>query len=112
MSIEPIDEDFNGFCLQEFEELMQEFEQAAREGDLTEFRRLDHILRSKALAVIGGMPDMKPSDERYVGALKEAVARLGSAAGEIQQERQQLKARRESDRRIRLAYSHRKGVIK
>ncbi|CUH68513.1 hypothetical protein TG4357_03639 [Thalassovita gelatinovora] len=112
MSIEPMNDDPSVFCLQEFEDLMQEFERAARDGNLTEFRRLDHILRSKALAVIGGMPDMNPSDERYVGALKDAVARLGLAAGEIQLERQQLKARRESDRRVRLAYSHRKGVIK
>lgn len=91
--------------LDEFDTLLQQFEQAARDGDLPEFRRLDHVLRSKALALIGGMPDMEPSDDRYVDALRDAVARLGTAAGEIQQERQMLKARREADQKVRLAYS-------
>ncbi|MDX1779719.1 MAG: hypothetical protein R3256_00215 [Thalassovita sp.] len=105
MSAGPLSEDSSGICLEEFEVILEEFERAARAGDLEEFRRLDHVLRSKALAVIGGMPDMQPGDDRYIDALREAVARLGAAAGEIQQERQMLKARRETDQRIRLAYS-------
>ena len=105
MSQEPTSEDSAESRLEEFQAIVEEFEQAARNGDLDEFRRLDHVLRTKALAVIGGMPDMSPSDDRYVDALKHAVARLGTAAGEIQQERRELKARREADQRVRLAYS-------
>lgn len=105
MNTRRTDDDPADIRLEEFEEILEEFERAAREGDLDEFRRLDHVLRNKALAVIGGMPDMNPSDERYIDALKDAVARLGTAAGEIQQERRALKARREADQKIRLAYS-------
>ncbi len=105
MNDAPTSEDPGADLLKEFEALLVQFEQAARDGDLDEFRRLDHVLRSKALAVIGGMPDMNPTDDRYIDALRDAVARLGTAAGEIQQERQLLKARREADQRIRLAYS-------
>ncbi|MBR9649639.1 hypothetical protein [Thalassovita aquimarina] len=105
MNDAPTSEDPGADLLKEFEALLVQFEQAARDGDLDEFRRLDHVLRSKALAVIGGMPDMNPTDDRYIDALRDAVARLGTAAGEIQQERKLLKARREADQRIRLAYS-------
>lgn len=108
----PISEDSADIRLEEFQDILEEFEQAARNGDVEEFRRLDHVLRSKALAVIGGMPDMNPTDDRYIDALKNAVARLGTAAGEIEQERRELKARREADQKIRLAYSSKGGLVR
>ncbi|MFY0682399.1 MAG: hypothetical protein JXR13_17645 [Thalassovita sp.] len=91
--------------IQEFDELLERFQAAAKAGDLDEFRRLDHQLRSMALAMIGGMPDLQPNDDKYFDALREAVFRLGATAGEIHEERKKLKTRRSSDRKIRLAYS-------
>lgn len=95
--------------LKDFEAVLCACEEAAQEGDLAVYRELDEQLRNMALAMIGGMPGMSPTDSRYASALKEAVTRLGRTAKTIDQDRLNLKARQRSDRRVRLAYGHGMG---
>lgn len=105
MTITPLHREPTVINVQEFELLLEKLQAAATDGDLELFRKLDHQLRTMALAMIGGMPDLQPNDDAYIDALRAAVYHLGATAGEIQNDRQKLETRRGTDRKIRLAYS-------
>lgn len=109
MSESPVDMDQTAERIKEFDTLLEQCQQAAKEGDLDAFRTLDHQLRSMAMAMIGGLPGLEPGQEHYYEALKEAVAKLGETASEIDTDRRKLKQRQGADRKIRLAYSRGSG---
>lgn len=109
MTVEPINMDPTALQLKDFEVMLDKCQQAAKDGDLSEYRALDHQLRNMAMAMIGGMPGLYPADDRYFNALKEAVVRLGHTAAEIDRDRRKLKTRKQTDKKIRLAYSNNGG---
>lgn len=95
--------------VQEFEAMLVRCQQAAKEGDLTNFRALDHQLRNMAMALIAAMPSAEPDEAHYFEALRDAVVKLGTTADEIEQDRRRLQQRKGSDRKVRLAYSRGAG---
>lgn len=105
MTSEPINTLSARERVQEFEAMLDRCQQAARDGDMTAFRALDHQLRNMAMALIAAMPAAEPDEVHYFDALRSAVTKLGATADEIEQDRRKLQQRKGNDRKVRLAYS-------
>lgn len=71
----------------------RELLQAAADGDLEQVARLDHALRSTAIALVGGASLVEDDSDERVTALKDALLAVREAALILERKTKQDKPR-------------------